>query len=152
MPASKTKEEAYKECLSNNLIIQKEEIDIDKIRSMVQIVDEYLESGKDDLIKKRFNSAYCSYYDVLRELVEAFLLFDKVKSLNHQCLFAYLCINHLELELDWNFFEKIRTKRNGINYYGDPVNEKDWKEVELQFNLYIDLLKKEIKKKLNRGV
>jgi len=52
--------------------------------------------------------------------------------------------------LDWNFFEKIRTKRNGITYYGTPVNDKDWKEAAVQFQLYTNLLKKEIKQKLGR--
>lgn len=44
--------------------------------------------------------------------------------------------------------ERIRTKRNGINYYGTPVSFDDWKEVELQFNLYIKRLMEEIKNKL----
>jgi len=78
-------------------------------------------------------------------------LLDKIKSRNHLCLFAYLCEKYPALELDWNFFEKIRTKRNGIAYYGAPVNDKDWKEATVQFQLYIDLLKKEIKQGLERG-
>ena len=81
-------------------------------------------------------------------LVESYLCFDRIKSLNHQCLFAYLCIKYPELELSWEFFEKIRTKRNGINYYGQPVTSEDWKEVELQFKLYISTIKKEIEKKI----
>ena len=50
--------------------------------------------------------------------------------------------------LTLNVFEKARTKRNGINYYGIPAAYEDWKEVELQFNLYIKKLKKEILKRL----
>ena len=90
------------------------------------------------LIKKTPKESYGwsiifrNYYDVLRQLVEAFIRFDKIKSLNHQCLFAYLCIKHPELELSWEFFEKIRTKRNGINYYGQPVSYNDFKVIELQ--------------------
>ena len=85
---------------------------------------------------------------MIHQLVESLLIFDKVKSTNHQCLFASLCVKHPELELSWDFFEKIRTKRNGMNYYGAPVQDKDWKEVGLQFELYINLLTKEIKKRL----
>jgi len=73
-----------------------------------------------------------------------------VKSFNHKCLFAYLCVKHPELELDWNFFEKIRTIRNGIHYYGIAISQKDWKEVELQMNLYIKLLKKAVEDKLKK--
>lgn len=99
----------------------------------------------------QWNSVYKLHYDALHGLVEGFLRFDKVKSENHQCLFAYLCKKHPELELDWDFFEKIRTKRNGINYYGTPVNQNDWKEAELQLTLYFNKLKKEIEKKVNSG-
>jgi len=171
MPEFKSVKEVFDKCLLDNLIKSKTDIDTDKIQSIFKIVEEYIESGKDDLTKERWNSAYCSYYDVLRELTEAFLLFDKIKILNHQCLFAYLCTKHPELELDWNFFEKhknfkrnfwlpkkyeynffrgIRTKRNGINYYGTPVDDKDWKEIELQLYLYVKLLKRKIKEKLKQ--
>jgi len=65
-------------------------------------------------------------------------------------MFAYLCQKHPELELSWDFFEKVRTKRNGIQYYGTPVTYDDWKEIELQINNYIHLLIKEIEKKLQK--
>jgi hypothetical protein len=42
----------------------------------------------------------------------------------------------------------VRTRRNGINYYGTPVSFYDWREVELQFELYIKKLSEEIKKRL----
>lgn len=81
-----------------------------------------------------------------RFLVLEELDLEKIKSDNHQCLFAYLCHHHPELELNWDFLEKIRTKRNGINYYGMPISFKDWKEIELQLKLYIKKLKEEIQK------
>ncbi|KKR78595.1 MAG: hypothetical protein UU24_C0031G0010, partial [Candidatus Nomurabacteria bacterium GW2011_GWA2_40_9] len=78
----------------------------------------------------------------------SFLRFENIKIDNHQCLFSYLCEKHLELEFSWDFFEKARTKRNGINYYGIPIKQDDWKDVELQFVLYIKKLKEEIKKRI----
>ena len=74
--------------------------------------------------------------------------FEKVKIDNHQCLFVYLCEKHPYLDFNFDFFEKVRTKRNGINYYGVPVNYSDWKETEIQFKLYIKKLKEEINKML----
>lgn len=148
MPKFKTIEECYDLCQTKGFFEKKEEINTEKIKSNLRIAEEDLATAKDPVKNKRWNSAYKLFYDVLHILVEAYLCFDKIKSLNHQCLFAYLCIKHPELELSWEFFEKIRTKRNGINYYGQPVSGEDWKSVELQFNLYISTLKKEIKKKL----
>jgi hypothetical protein len=88
------------------------------------------------------------YYDVLHQLVEAYLRFENIKVKNHLCLFVYLCVKHSELELNWDFFEKVRTKRNGIQYYGSLVTEKDWKEVTLEFDLTISLLKRKIEEKI----
>lgn len=111
MPVFRTKDEIYKRCISEGNIKQQEDKDLGKIKANLRIAEEDLESGKDILLKKRWNSAYKIYYDVLHGLVEAYLCFDKVKSMNHQCLFAYLCVKHPELELDWNFFEKIKNCR-----------------------------------------
>ncbi|MEK6938553.1 MAG: hypothetical protein AABX04_05900 [Nanoarchaeota archaeon] len=91
---------------------------------------------------------YKLYYDVIHQLTEALLLFDKVKSYNHQCLFSYLCVKHPELELDWNFFEKIRTKRNGVHYYGNLIAKKDWTEIELQLGLYVKTILTALERKM----
>ncbi|HLC84473.1 MAG TPA: hypothetical protein VJH22_01640 [Candidatus Nanoarchaeia archaeon] len=79
---------------------------------------------------------------------EAFVRFDRIKSNNHQCLFAHLCEKHPELELDWSFLEKVRTKRNEIQYYGRPATCAEWKEIELQMMLYIKTLKTAIEQRL----
>lgn len=113
---------------------------------MLTIIEEYIKASEE--LKDVFNVKYDTNYNIIHMLVEAYLLFDKVKSLNHQCLFAYLCVKHPELELDWKFFEKIRTKRNGIHYYGSSVNKNDWKEINLQIQPYIKTLQKAIQNKL----
>lgn len=143
-----TVDEAYDVCISDGNIIPATDIDLDRIKASICIAQEEMLNAHDAISKKRWNSAYKAHYDVLHQLVEAFLKFEKIKIKTHLCLFAYLCIKYPELELNWDFFEKVRTKRNGIQYYGNPVLEKDWKEVALQFKIYIDLIQKEINKKL----
>jgi hypothetical protein len=154
MPNFLNLEEAFTKCKKEGKLIPISEIDLEKIKSSILIAQGDFDAAQ--VLKKNiandcmlWNSVYKLHYDALHSLVEAFLRFDKIKSENHQCLFAYLCEKHPELEFDWDFFEKIRTKRNGINYYGTPVNEIDWKEIELQLTLYFDGLKKEIGKKTN---
>ncbi len=75
-------------------------------------------------------------------------MIDRIKAQNHACLFAYLCKNHEELDLDFGFFETVRTKRNAINYYGESISYGYWKSVELQMKLYISILTKEIKERI----
>lgn len=153
MPKYLTQNEAFIKCRKEGSFIVMEEINIEKIKSTLNIADADIEAAnsiKKNLPKQsnQWNSIYKLYYDALHELVESFLRFEKTKIENHQCLFAYLCEKHPELEFSWDFFEKVRTKRNGINYYGIPVNFEDWKVVELQFSLYIKRLKEKINKKL----
>lgn len=153
MPKYLTQGEAFAKCKKEGRFIVVEEADTEKIRSTLDIADADVEAAnsiKKNLPKQsnQWNSVYKLYYDALHELAESFLEFEKVKIDNHQCLFAYLCEKHSELGFSWDFFEKVRTKRNGINYYGVPVSFDDWKEVELQFSLCIKKLREEIVKRL----
>jgi hypothetical protein len=149
MPKYLTQREAFAKCSRDGCFIVLENSDIEKIKSTLAIADSDHESAK-TLVKNiskesnQWNGFYKLHYDALHELVEAYLRFEKIKSDNHQCLYAYLCEKHPELELSWDFFEKIRTIRNGINYYGKPASYEDWKEVKIQFNLYIKILKEKI--------
>ncbi len=89
---------------------------------------------------------YTLHYDALRELASAFARLDNKDIANHQCLFAYLCSK--EPELNWDFFERARTKRNGIEYYGNLATYTDFKEMKMQFQLYTNFLKKKVSEKL----
>jgi|SRR3989338_2176943 len=151
MPKYLTQSEAFLKCKKEGKFLIVEEIDREKIKATMNIAEGDLEAAnliKKSLLKESnlWNSVYKLYYDALHELAESYLRFERVKIDNHQCLFAYLCEKHPELEMSWEFFEKVRTKRNGINYYGIPVNALDWKEVELQFTLYLKKFREEIKK------
>lgn len=154
MPKYLTGEEAFLKCKREGLFILLEEINKDKIKSAVNIAEADVKSAnsiKSSISKEsiQWSSVFKLYYGALHGLTQSFLEFERVKIDNHQCLFAYLCEKHPELEFNWDFFEKVRTKRNGIHYYGTPVIFNDWKEVELQFNLYISKLKERINKKLS---
>lgn len=154
MPEYLNQKEAFFKCKKEGRFIPIEELNISKIKSMLKIVEGDIESA--EYIKKnlpresnQWSSVYKLYYDALHELTESYLLFEQVKIDNHQCLFAYLCEKHPELELSWEFFEKVRTKRNGIHYYGKPVDFDDWKEIELKIKIYISTLRKTVEKKLD---
>lgn len=141
-------EKTYNKCISEGNIIYKDIVDINKIKSMLLIINEYIKTSEELKDQNVFNVKYDTNYIIIHMLTETLLLFDKIKSANHKCLFAHLCTKHPELELDWNFFEKIRTKRNGIHYYGTSINKDDWKEITLQTQIYIKTLQKAIKDKL----
>jgi len=146
MQQFRTIEEAYDICLTQGYITPTKEIDSDRIKSTLRLIEEELKNVKDHLSKKRWEVVYNSYYNILQQLTDAFLEFDKIRIKNDYCLFTYLCLKHPELELNWDFFQKISLKQETIIKNNLLLKEQDWKEVSLPFNLYINQLKNEIKK------
>ena len=147
-------EETYKICKSSGKFKEKF-IDIELIKSMKDISERGLKFIKDkskDIIKESedWTFVFRDYYESLRSLIECYLLFEGMEADNHQCKNAYICFKHSELELDWNFLETIRLKRNAINYRGQLLKYDDWKSLKLKFELHINALKKEIEKRLEK--
>jgi hypothetical protein len=146
-------EKTYDSCLANGKIKEKHEVDIELIKSLKLVAEQGLrfikEKSKD--IKKDstdWTFVFRDYYESLRNLIEAFLLFDKVEGNNHQCKNAYICQQHPELELNWKFLETIRLKRNTINYRGHLLKYDEWSKFSLQFDLHINHLIKKIEEKI----
>lgn len=139
-------------CLSSGMIKEKS-VDRELIRSLQLVAKkglEFINSRAKDLPKEslEWTFVFREYYESLRGLIEAYLLFEGIVADNHQCKNAHICFKHPELELNWEFLETIRLKRNAINYRGQLLNYEDWGLLKLNFELHISLLNKEIEKKL----
>lgn len=151
MPKHKTLTETYDECLANGQFRDKENSEVERVKTMMQLADTFIESAQDlqkNLLpdSPKWSVIYALNYDALRELAGAYARLDAKDIANHQCLFAYLC--YQEQELSWDFFEKARTKRNGIEYYGNLATYSDFKEMNIQFQMYTAFLKKKIQEKI----
>ena len=145
----KTLEEVYDRCSADGAFIEVARHNSQKLRDLIENAETNIESAeilakglpKND---RKWMTVYIQYYEALRIYAEAWISSKGRKIVNHRCLFAFLCNNFSEL--DWDFFEKIRTKRNGANYYGEKIVYEDWKTISFQIKLYISTLKKEIEK------
>ena len=140
-------------CMSKGCIKEKF-VDLELVKSIIIVAEKGLDfiTDKSKNIPKDstdWTFVFRDYYESLRGLIEAYLLLDGIEADNHQCKNAFICFKHPELELDWEFLETIRLKRNAINYRGQLLKYKDWKQLELKFKLHINALKKEIKNNLN---
>ena len=145
-------DKTYKLCASTGSIKEKL-VDIELIKSLKIVAEKGLEFINRNLKDIPKDSTYWTfvfrdYYESLRGLMEAYLLFDGISADNHQCKNACICFKHQELELDWEFLETIRLKRNAVNYRGQLLKYDDWKSLKLKFELHISALRKEIGKKL----
>ncbi len=143
----------YDVCLANGMFKEKNTVDIELIKSLKEMAEKGLEfiKKKSKDIKKdssEWTFVFRDYYESLRALIEAILLFDRIEADSHQCKNAYICAKHSGLELDWEFLEIARLKRNAINYKGQLLIYDDWNRLSIQFDLHISALSKELDKKL----
>ncbi|MBI4439666.1 hypothetical protein HY638_01730 [Candidatus Woesearchaeota archaeon] len=147
-------DKTYKFCIDTGRIKEKS-VDIELIKSLKIVAEKGLEfiNSKSKYILKEstdWTFVFRDYYESLRGLIEAYLLFEGIEADNHQCKNAYICFRHPELELDWEFLETIRLKRNAINYRGQLLKYDDWKSLKLKFELHINALNREIERKLGQ--
>jgi len=148
--------ETYKFCTSTGKFKEKA-VDAEFIKSLKSVAEkglEFINKKSTDIPKDStdWTFVFRDYYESLRGLIEACLLFDGIEADSHQCKNAYICFRHPELELDWEFLETIRLKRNAINYRGQLLKYDDWKMLKLKFELHISALKEKIGKKLEKDL
>ncbi|MBI4738837.1 hypothetical protein HY772_04710 [Candidatus Woesearchaeota archaeon] len=144
----------YRVCMSTGKFKEKTH-DVELIKSLKFVAEKglaFIKSKSRDIPKEStdWTFVFRDYYESLRGLIEAYLLFDGIEADSHQCKNAYLCFKHPELDLDWAFLETIRLKRNAINYRGHLLKYDDWKTLKMKFELHISALKKEIEQKLEK--
>jgi len=140
----------FKLCMSTGKIKERTP-DSELITSLKLVAEKglaFINSKSKDIPKDStdWTFVFRDHYESLRGLIEAYLLFEGIEADNHQCKNAFICFKHPELELDWEFLETIRLKRNAINYRGQLLKYDDWKSFKLRFELHIGSLRKEIEK------
>ncbi len=152
MPREKKPEEVYDELMAEGAY-EEANLDREEVRKVVKLTIEDYEFGKSlrKLSNPNWRVIFNINYDVLRELCDQLMRFKKQKARNHQGLFAFILLKFPELELDWIFFEAIRTARNQNKYKGADITKEMWKKAEMQMDLYISTLKKDIEKRLEEN-
>ncbi len=151
MPKIITPKEIYERLATEGLYLEAN-CDKNEIKKVVSMTEEDYTFGKKlrKMQKPSWRVIFNINYDVFRELCDQLMRFKEQKTSNHQGVFAFIVLNFKDLALDWNFLEEIRTTRNKNKYQGLNISKEMWKRAELQFDLYISAVKKEIEKKLKK--
>lgn len=125
-------------------------LDLDEVKKNLEMALEDYAFGQSlrKLPNPSWRVIFNLHYDLLRELCDQLLRFNNQKCSNHQGVFAAVVLYFKDLELDWNFLERIRLARNRNKYEGLDVTKEMWLKVQLQFDLSISVLKKEIENRL----
>ena len=146
----------YDICVSDGSVREKNP-DIELAKSLKLVAEtslEYINRKSKDTPKDStdWTFVFRDHYESLRGLIESYLLLEGIEVDKHQCKNAYVCVKHPELELDWEFLETIRLKRNAVNYRGQLLKYDDWKNLSLNFELHIRVLRKEIEETLKKVI
>ncbi len=143
---------AYNSCIELGSIKKANEIDSEKAKTLLENAELDMDSLKGTVAlfekKKNFGFLWSNHYMIIRQLVAGILLFEKIISDNHKCLYAYICTKHKDWDIDWKTIETMRLLRNGVHYEGRPVSAEVWKEYKLKFQVYIQTFIKILKQKL----
>lgn len=86
------------------------------------------------------------YYEVIKELLVAYLLNNGLRSKNHQCLISYFYMNNKDYEYEANLISQMSYLRNRLNYYGEsiPLNfyNKNGESIKKIIDILTDLIEK----------
>lgn len=149
MPKERTAKQIYEQ-FSTEGLYEEANLDKDEVKKVLTMVLEDYQFGKSlrNLKNPSWRVIFNIHYDVFRGLCDQLMRFERQKTSNHQGLFAFIVLHFEDLELDWGFLENIRTIRNKNKYQGLDISKVMWKNVELQFGLYISTLRKEIERRV----
>ena len=142
--------ETFQECLDKEHLFETGDKDTAMAEELVKLA-EHRESFWKSVTEKA--KAYPSlffegYYEIIKELATAILLLEGWKSLNHECLFAFLKEKKQDLELDFEYLLELKDLRNSIDYRGVQVGYVLWQKNELKMQLTINKLKESVQQQM----
>jgi len=79
------------------------------------------------------------YYEVIKELLVAYLLSNGLRSKNHQCLISYF-YKTTKKEKETNLISQMSYFRNRLGYYGEIIPKKFYETNKREFKDIIKLL------------
>ena len=110
--------------------------DIPKLKSLLETSNNHLLFLKNQIINEiSAGSILVTYYEALREIIEAICLKEGYKVYSHEA-FTYFLKGKEEFAVAERF-DNLRKLRNSVNYYGERVNIK---EVEIGREEIIELI------------
>lgn len=85
------------------------------------------------------------YYEVIKELLVAYLLGKELKSSNHQCLISYFYKENPDYEHEAKLIYQLSFYRNRLNYYGESIPITFYEKNKEEFEEIIKIIKNLIK-------
>ena len=121
--------------------IREVEVDEERIKSLIKKAEQRLKIIK--LIKlseETVSFIVEGYYEVIKELLVAYLLKNGLKSKNHQCLISYFYKQNPSYEKEAYLISEMSYYRNRLDYYGESVPLDFYEKNKLEFQSIIKIL------------
>lgn len=106
----------WEKCVAEKTI-RKTEPDKERVRNMLKMVDirqEFWDSMSANLDEKYSSLLVEGYYEIIKELLTAYLNLNGLESSNHECLIRYFQKQNHELEVEAQKMDELRQVRNRI--------------------------------------
>ena len=134
----------WEECKRN--FIKQVEIDIDRIKAIEEKAMLRLKRAKNTKInQENVFLVVEDYYEVIKELLVAYLLKNGLRSKNHQCLISYFYIKNKLYERESYLISQMSFFKNRLNYYGENIPVEFYNKNKEDFEKIISVLKGLIK-------
>ena len=131
----------WKEC--EEKFIKEVSIDQERINSIIDKADKRLKRARNTEINKdTVDLVVEDYYEIIKELLVAYLLKNGIRSKNHQCLISYFYKQNLNYEKEALLISQMSFFRNRLNYYGEDIPMEFYQQNKQEFENIIKLLKK----------
>ncbi|MCK4588830.1 MAG: hypothetical protein KAT77_00170 [Nanoarchaeota archaeon] len=140
------KRKDFDHCIKENELIEIGLKDKGMAKELLELAEHKEQFWKEVDKSSKYPSLYIEgHYEIIKELCTAILALDGWKSLNHECLFAYIR-SKKDLELDFDYLLELKDTRNAIDYRGVRVSAEIWNKNKLKIEIIIKTLKEYVKK------
>src|SRR3989344_7695036 len=123
--------------------IKKVEIDEERIKSIIEKSMKRLKRArKTKIAEENADFIVEDYYEVIKELLTAYLLKNGLRSKNHQCLISYFYKQNKNYEKESYIISQMSFFRNKLEYYGEDIPFEFLKNNKEKFEEIVEILLK----------
>jgi hypothetical protein len=121
--------------------LRKVDVDLERVESIKNMALKRFERiKKSKSTSEEISFIVEDYYEVIKELLVAYLLKNGWRSSNHQCLISYLYKKHPELENEVDLVSQMSFFRNRLGYYGEKVPRDFYESKKEEFDNLVKIL------------
>lgn len=130
---------SWKECEKN--FIRKVSIDNEQIEALKEKALLRLNRARrTELLEENISFIVEDYYEVIKELLIAYMLSNGMRSKNHQCLISFFYKQNTHLDSEIMIISQMSFFRNRLEYYGETVPKEFYTKNKDNFEAIIKLI------------